>query len=154
MAKITVTFEVDSWHEALSAIAGMVTSMPAPEPGYTASMPASAPDPELHAAAAPEPKKATRAKPSATKAAPPEPEPELEPEAPAPRPSANLPPLDVLKQTVTVAVRAAQKNGGPKKILELLPDFKQNTNVDFIMNCKEEHRAALYGLVQEAGLTV
>jgi hypothetical protein len=159
MAKVTITFEGNSWHDALNEIMRTFSSQPqllgdllderAPTPE---------PPPSPPVATASEPKKATRAKPSATKAPPPpepEPEPELEPEAlpPAPMPPAShMPALDVLKQVVTVAVRSAQKNGGPKKILELLPDFKSETGLDFVMNAKEEHRPALFNLVQAAGL--
>lgn len=157
MAKVIVTFEADSWHEALSAIAGVMTvaapSAAPPLQGRNSDFVPNEPEP----VPAPEPKRAARAKPSATKASPaPEPEPELEPEAPsAPTPPASsMPALEVLKQAVTVAVRSAQKNGGPRKILELLPDFKTETGLDFVMNSKEEHRPALYNLVRAAGLDV
>jgi hypothetical protein len=149
MGKVTITFEGDSWLDVMTEITRTFSHQPA-----TLS---TAPEPIIHnpkdvAPEPPEPKKATRAKPSATKPPPPpEPEPEIEPEEATP---IDMPPLEVLKQAVTVAVRAAQKNGGPKKILELLPEFKTETGLDFVMNSTEAHRAALYGLVKAAGLNV
>jgi hypothetical protein len=151
MAKVTITFEGENWDDVQRALvlAGNEILKIKASSAPSEAEPDQAPIPA-------EPKKATRARPSATKAPEPSlPEPE-EIELPIPATAAEraMPALEVLKQAVTVAVRAAQKNGGPKKILELLPDFKQNTNVDFIMNCREEHRAALYNLVQAAGLDV
>ena len=74
--------------------------------------------------------------------------------APAPEPPADLPPLDTLKAVVTAAVRLAQKGEGSKKILDLLPAFKDTTGLAFVMNADDKHRAALYDLVQAAGLPV
>jgi hypothetical protein len=157
MAKVSITFEGDNWQDAMNAVYSLM-AMPAPDLHVPRAVTVEPSDDTP----APEPKKATRAKPSATKAStpPPEPEPEPEPELePEPKTTptqlpAHMPTLEVLKQAVTVAVRAAQKNGGPKKILELLPEFKSETGLDFVMNAKEQHRPALYGLVQSAGLHV
>jgi hypothetical protein len=82
--------------------------------------------------------------------------------APAPAPAASpptppppdLPPLDTLKSVVTAAVRLAQKKEGSEKILDLLPGFKDATGLAFVMNAEDKHRAALYDLVQAAGLPV
>jgi hypothetical protein len=156
MAKVTITFEADSWPDAYSAIKQLIVERSLQELPSETSAPLreliGAPEPAPEPAS--EPKRVARAKPSAVKASPPpepepEPEPVLEPSKPVP---AAMPALEVLKQAVTVAVRAAQKNGGPRKILELLPDFKTETGLDFVMNAKEEHRPALFGLVQAAGL--
>ena len=38
----------------------------------------------------------------------------------------DLPPLDAIMQAVIAAVRLAQKGEGPKKILDLLPAFKES----------------------------
>jgi hypothetical protein len=72
----------------------------------------------------------------------------------APAPPVDLPPLDTLKAIVTNAVRLAQKGEGSKKILDLLPTFKDTTGLAFVMNALDEHRPALYDLVQAAGLPV
>ena len=72
----------------------------------------------------------------------------------APAPPVNLPPLDTLKAVVTNAVRLAQKGEGSKTILDLLPAFKDTTGLTFVMNAEDKHRAALYDLVQAAGLPV
>ena len=82
------------------------------------------------------------------------PEPEPAP-APAPAPPArDLPALETLKSVVTTAVRLAQKGEGSKKILELLPAFKDTTGLDFVMNAEDKHRAPLYDLVLAADLPV
>ena len=52
------------------------------------------------------------------------------------------------------AVRLAQKGEGSKKILDLLPAFKDTTGLAFVMNAEDKHRAALYDLVQAATLPV
>ena len=78
----------------------------------------------------------------------PAPEPEPEPNEPA----AELPTLEALKAAITQAVRAAQNKEGPRLILDLLPAFKAKTKLDFIMHAKEEHRHALFDLVNEAKL--
>jgi hypothetical protein len=72
----------------------------------------------------------------------------------APVAPVNLPPLDTLKAIVTNAVRLAQKGEGSKTILDLLPQFKDTTGLTFVMNAEDKHRAALYDLVQAAGLPV
>jgi hypothetical protein len=106
--------------------------------------------PELgEALSAPTTKRSHKSKP--TPVTMPEPEPQPEP-TPAPPAKRELPPLDLLKQAITVAVRAAQKSEGPKTILELLPEFKRETGLDFVMNAQEEHREALRDLVEAAGL--
>ena len=77
---------------------------------------------------------------------------EPEPEPAAPKAAREIPTLDMLKATVTQAVRQAQKKEGPAKILELLPAFKAKTGLEYIMNSTEAHREALFELVEEAGL--
>lgn len=72
----------------------------------------------------------------------------------APAPAPDLPPLDTLKSVVTAAVRLAQKGEGSRAILDLLPGFKDATGLAFVMNAEDKHRAALYDLVQAAGLPV
>lgn len=162
MTKISVTFEADSWAQLTadlhSAIHLMENTPSAPttvdkifeqEEARLAAEAAAAPAPAPPKAA----KAATRKRPE--QAAPPPVEPEPEPETePAPPTAPEIPTLEELKQAVTVAVRAAQKNGGPRKILDLLPGFKQSTGLDFVMNSKEEHRGALFDLVNKAGINV
>jgi hypothetical protein len=103
----------------------------------------------------PEPAPKTR-KPRAARPAVSAPEPEPAPApAPAPAPPAReLPALETLKAVITTAVRLAQKGEGSKKILELLPAFKDATGLDFVMNAEDRHRAALYDLVSAADLPV
>ena len=72
----------------------------------------------------------------------------------APATPPDLPPLDTLKSVVTAAVRLAQKGEGSRAILDLLPGFKDATGLAFVMNAEDKHRAALYDLVQAAGLPV
>lgn len=157
MAKVTITFEADSWDEARTALTMTINDIHGPTqnsvamtsedfpPFTTADLgPASeptltpAPAPEPEPAPAPEPKKATKPKPTPAK-------------APA-IPLREIPPLDALKGAITAAVRAAQNNGGPKEILDLLPGFKAKTGLSFIMHAEEKHREALYDLVEAAGL--
>ncbi len=114
--------------------------------------------PEASAATAPaKPKKARNLAPPAAPAVQPlgpEPQPPVV-EAPAAKPNGaarELPSLDALKAVVTAAVRLAQKNEGPKTILDLLPEFKTKTKLDFVMNAKDEHRPALAELIEAAGL--
>lgn len=76
------------------------------------------------------------------------------PAPPPPPPPPDLPPLDALKAVVTAAVRLAQKGEGSRKIIDLLPGFKDATGLDFVMNAEDKHRGALYDLVQAAGLPV
>ena len=52
------------------------------------------------------------------------------------------------------AVRLAQKGEGPRKIFDLLPAFKDSSGLDFIMEATEEHREALFDLLQDAGIPV
>jgi hypothetical protein len=66
--------------------------------------------------------------------------------------NAYLPSLENLVHAVTTAVRLAQKGEGDDKILDLLPDFKKKTGLDFVMNATDTHRAALFELVKAAGL--
>ena len=96
--------------------------------------------------------------PSAPEPAPsvPEPQPPVVaqvPAAPAPQ-ERDLPSLEALKAAVTAAVRAAQKKEGPTTILDLLPDFKAKTKLDFVMNAKDEHRPALADLIESAGVAL
>ena len=106
------------------------------------------PDPEPAQAPEPPPAKRTRA-PRAPRVPAPAPAP-----APAAAPEVDLPPLDTLKAVITAAVRLAQKGEGSKKILDLLPAFKDTTGLPFVMNADDKHRAALYDLVQAAGLPI
>ena len=110
-----------------------------------------APEPPPSAVPEPEPAPKTR-KPRAARAVS-APEPELPLPAPLP-PARELPALETLKSVVTTAVRLAQKGEGSKKILELLPAFKDTTGLDFVMNAEDKHRAALYDLVSAADLPV
>jgi hypothetical protein len=106
---------------------------------------------------APEPAKRARAlrAPRVSVAPPPVSQaPAAPPAPPAPPPPLDLPPLDTLKAIVTNAVRLAQKGEGSKKILDLLPAFKDTTGLTFVMNAEDKHRVALYDLVQAAGLPV
>jgi hypothetical protein len=75
------------------------------------------------------------------------------PPPPPPAPAIELPQLDALKQVVTVAVRQAQKGEGSRTILELLPAFKAKTGLAFVMEAQDQHRPALFELVQAAGLS-
>jgi hypothetical protein len=110
------------------------------------------PEPEPEPALEPAPKRArTLRAPRVSTAPPPAPAPAA---PPAPAPPVNLPPLDALKAVVTNHVRLAQKGEGSKKILDLLPGFKDRTGLTFVMNAEDKHRAALYDLVQAAGLPV
>jgi hypothetical protein len=108
------------------------------------------PEPEPEPAPAPEPELTVKApSPKAKKAKPaPPPTPEPEPEAT----EAPLPSLEALKTVVTQAVRAAQQKKGPARILELLPAFKTETGLEYVMNAQDEHRPALFSLLQSAGL--
>jgi hypothetical protein len=90
--------------------------------------------------------------PAAAAAATAQPEPVQTPPPPPPAPTIELPQLDALKQVVTLAVRQAQKGEGSRTILELLPAFKTKTGLAFVMEAQDQHRPALYELVQAAGL--
>jgi hypothetical protein len=111
------------------------------------------PEPEPTPTPTPEPAKRARAPRAPRVSAVPPPEAPAPAAAPAP-PPADLPPLDTLKSVVTAAVRLAQKGEGSKAILDLLPGFKDATGLQFVMNAEDKHRAALYDLVQAAGLPV
>ena len=104
------------------------------------------PEPEL----VPKTRKPRAARVSAPAATP---EPAPTPPAPAP-PARELPALETLKSVITTAVRLAQKGEGSKKILELLPAFKDTTGLDFVMNAEDRHRGPLYDLVLAADLPV
>jgi hypothetical protein len=107
-----------------------------------------------HEPPAPEPAKRVRAPRAPRVPAAPAPIPTAPPPTAAAAAAADLPPLDTLKAVVTNAVRLAQKGEGSKKILDLLPAFKDTTGLAFVMNADDTHRAALYDLVQAAGLPV
>jgi len=109
-------------------------------------------DPEPEPAPEPAPKRARAPRAPRVSAVPPA-VPTASP-APAPTPPVDLPPLDALKAVITNHVRLAQKGEGSKKILDLLPAFKDATGLAFVMNAEDKHRAALYDLVQAAGLSV
>ena len=180
MASISLTFQGDNWYavrsqmyEALGLdhLAGSSTSDLSPGEKRISTLgeifDAKEPEPEPEPAA-PAPrshKKARNASPAPT---PPEPAPKTpEPQPPvadpahaiavaskAVAPERELPSLDALKALVTAAVRAAQKGEGSKAILDLLPDFKAKTKLDFVMNAKDEHRQALADLIEGAGLAL
>lgn len=44
------------------------------------------------------------------------------------------------------------KNEGNKKVLDLLPGFKQKTGLDFIMSAENKHRVDLFDLIEAAGI--
>jgi hypothetical protein len=66
----------------------------------------------------------------------------------------DIPSLDAIMQALIPAVRLAQKGEGPRKILDLLPAFKDSSGLDFVMQATEEHREALFDLVLNAGIPV
>jgi len=153
VAKLVLRFEADSWDELMSQLRGVSAEPGAPSAAQdfpsdngedTQGEPASEPTPEP-AAAAPEPAKAPKTK--KVKPAPP-PTPEPEPQAT----EIELPSLEALKTVVTQAVRAAQQKKGTARILELLPAFKAETGLEYVMNAQNEHRPALYSLLQSAGV--
>jgi hypothetical protein len=115
-----------------------------PEPAAppTAATPAKRSHKKANSSAAPAPASAPEAAP----------EPLIEPEAS----EREIPTLDVLKSAVTRAVRAAQKKepGASPKILDLLPDFKRKTGLDFVMSAEDKHREALFDLIEAAGLEI
>jgi hypothetical protein len=113
------------------------------DPEYDAKH-SNAPAPAAPAPAAPKTRKPRAVAP------PPAPAPEPEPEPNG----IELPALETLKQVITTAVRLAQKGEGSKKILELLPGFKDKTGLDFVMNAEDRHRAPLYDLVVAADIPV
>ena len=179
--KLKITFEGDWWavraqmydvlgldHPAQASTAPNPTTLaqifdeeeakkpePDPAPAQTPLAPAPAPKrshkkappppPPVSAAPAPEPEADEH--PAFT---PPDPVPEYVDSIEEP---VALPPLDALKSIVTSAVREAQKNK-KGKILDLLPDFKEATGLDFVMHAEDKHRKALYDLIQNAGLEV
>jgi hypothetical protein len=108
-----------------------------------------------HSTSAPAPAPAPTPAPAAPKTR--KPRAVAPPPAPEPAPEPNgieLPALETLKQVITTAVRLAQKGEGSKKILELLPGFKDKTGLDFVMNAEDKHRAPLYELVVAADIPV
>ena len=66
----------------------------------------------------------------------------------------DIPSLDAIMQALIPAVRLAQRGEGPRKILDLLPAFKDSSGLDFVMQATEEHREALFDLLQDAGIPV
>jgi hypothetical protein len=68
----------------------------------------------------------------------------------------DLPPFDTLKQAVIAAVLLARKGEGPdpKRILDHAAAFRDATGLKFIMNVTAAHHAALFDLVQNAGIPV
>jgi hypothetical protein len=170
MAKVSLTFEAENEQELVSLVANYLSSqrdfgwmIAKPSPSDLLEDQETLSDEEYDAKhdqapaapeAAPEPAPKAR-KPRAARAAAPEPAPAPAPEpAPPAPPARELPALDTLKSVVTTAVRLAQKGEGSKKILELLPAFKDTTGLDFVMNAEDKHRAALYDLVSAADLPV
>jgi len=70
-------------------------------------------------------------------------------QAPAADPTGEL---QALKDLVTTAARLAMRGEGDKKILDLLPAFRDATGLDFVMNATEAHIPALLQLAQAANL--
>jgi hypothetical protein len=68
----------------------------------------------------------------------------------------DLPPFDALKQAVIAAVLLARKGEGPdpKRILDHAAAFRDATGLNFLMEATEAHHAALFDLVQNAGIPV
>ena len=68
----------------------------------------------------------------------------------------DLPPFDALKQAVIAAVLLARKGEGsdPKRILDHAAAFRDATGLKFLMEATEAHHAALFDLVQNAGIPV
>jgi hypothetical protein len=64
-----------------------------------------------------------------------------------------LPDLETLKGLVVNAVKSARA-GGDGAILSFLPTFKKATKLPFVMEAKDEHRAALLDLLTKAGIAV
>lgn len=173
MTSISLTFQGDSWF-AVRAQMYDALGLPIPaQPSTAGDMTVSEkrittlaeifdeqearrePEPEATVAAPKPPKKARNVPPPVA----PEPRPAVpEPQPPVAQTSAaperELPSLEALKAIVTAAVRAAQKGEGSKAILDLLPDFKAKTKLDFVMNAKDEHRPALADLITTAGLAL
>ena len=179
MTSISLTFQGDSW-SAVRAQMYDALGLPIPaQPSTAGDMTTTGekrittlaeifdeqearrePEPEAVASAPAKPKKARNASPAPTPPEPapsvPEPQPPVVaqvPAAPAPQ-ERELPSLEALKAVVTAAVRAAQKKEGPTTILDLLPDFKAKTKLNFVMEAKDEHRPALADLIENAGLAL
>lgn len=165
MTSIHISFQGDSWFDVTSQMrevlgldkAASLTfdAFPTTEEDEESPVePAEAiepePEPELAPAPAPsKPKKARNLPPPVAHAPPTTRTPE--PQPPAKTAARDLPSLDALKASVTAAVRLAQKGEGPKVILDLLPDFKTKTKLDFVMHATDVHRGALADLLEAAG---
>lgn len=65
----------------------------------------------------------------------------------------DLPDLDQMVEVIVAAVRAGRKTGD-HAVEQMLPDFKQKTGIEHVMDAKDEHRQALYDFIHQAGLTV
>jgi hypothetical protein len=75
----------------------------------------------------------------------------------APAATGTIPELKTLIDAITVSAREAMKNkepGAHRRILDLLPAFREATGLDFVMNAKEEHRQALWELAQQAQVAI
>lgn len=171
--KITLHLEADSIGDLLAQIDSIlggirplaVTTVE-PSPLLSADPTVNFPDDNTTQLPPAPPAPKTRGRPpKAAKAAeaPAQPAPAETPQAqpvPAPAPASapngaaapNLPALKTLVTAVTAAVRMAQKGEFDPAILSLLGPFKEATGLEFVMNATEEHRAALYALVQQAGV--
>ena len=143
----------------------IATPAAAPEPETAGSSPEPAEPEELPAPFKVTPTHLTEKPKRLPKKAAPTPEPASIPVEPEPEPitgedgatlvgEPDVPDLDTLKSAVTVAVRNAQKGDGPKDILTLLPGFKTQTGLAFVMHAEDKHRRALYELLEAAGLAV
>lgn len=155
MGRIRVVFEAETPQElatlARNYVQGLLPHGPEPaSEDFPESDPALEPQPE------PEPAQPRRGRGRPPKAVPaavaaattmPEPEPAPEPE---PEPvHEELPPLPVLVEAVTVAVRNKKK-----EILDLLPDFKAKTGLNYVAYAEDKHRQALFDLTQAAKIPV
>lgn len=65
----------------------------------------------------------------------------------------DLPDLDQMVEVIVAAVRAGRKTGD-HAVEQMLPDFKQKTGIEHVMDAKDEHRQALYDFIHQAGLSV
>jgi len=173
MTKLFLSFEAENEDELLRLVLGYAMRQKQPPSWLDKTPPPSSPelqedaatlsdeeydakhDPKSNGAAKPEPTPEPAPEPAKRARAPRAPRVSVVPPEPEPTPApADLPPLDTLKAVVTNAVRLAQKGEGSKKILDLLPAFKDTTGLAFVMNAEDKHRAALYDLVQAATLPV
>jgi hypothetical protein len=77
----------------------------------------------------------------------------MEATKPATTLNGDLPDLDHMVEVIVAAVRAGRKTGD-HAVEQMLPDFKQKTGIEHVMDAKDEHRQALYDFIHQAGLSV